>query len=60
MRETTRRMVDIFGDRWYAEVQWNNIPEQLHLNQLIIEVANEFDVRLISTADSHNLSLIHI
>ena len=53
MRETTRRMVDIFGDRWYAELQWNNIPEQHALNQHIITVAKEFGVGLISTADSH-------
>ena len=53
MRATTRRMVDIFGDRWYAEIQWNNIPEQHELNQYIIQVAQEFGVRLITTADSH-------
>lgn len=53
MRKTTRRMVDIFGDRWYAEVQWNNIKQQHELNQLIIQVAAEFDVELITTADSH-------
>jgi DNA polymerase-3 subunit alpha len=53
MRETTRRMVDIFGDRWFAELQWNSIPEQHQLNQLIIKVAAEFGVELISTADSH-------
>ncbi len=53
MRETTRRMVDIFGDRWYAEIQWNNIKEQHELNQYVIQVANEQGVKLISTADSH-------
>jgi len=53
MRETTRNMVEIFGDRWYAEVQWNNIPQQHELNQLIIKVAEEFGVELVSTADSH-------
>jgi DNA polymerase-3 subunit alpha len=53
MRETTRRMLDVFGDRWYAELQWNNIPEQHELNQHIIKVAKEFGVKLISTADSH-------
>ena len=53
MRKTTSRMVDIFGDRWYAELQWNNIPEQHHLNQLVVQVANEQNVKLISTADSH-------
>ncbi len=53
MRETTERMVDIFGDRWYAEVQWNNIPEQHELNQHVITVAQEFGVGVITTADSH-------
>ena len=53
MRETTRQMVDIFGDRWYAELQWNNVPEQHELNTYIIQVAQEFGVKLISTADSH-------
>jgi DNA polymerase-3 subunit alpha len=53
MRESTRRMVDIFGDRWYAEIQWNNIKEQHELNQYVIQVAEEFGVELITTADSH-------
>ncbi len=53
MRESTRRMVDIFGDRWYAEIQWNNIEEQHELNKYVIQVAKEFDVGLLSTADSH-------
>ena len=53
MRETTQKMVEIFGDRWYAELQWNNIPEQHELNRHIITVAKEFGVKLISTADSH-------
>ena len=53
MRETTREMVSIFGDRWYAELQWNNIPEQHDLNKYIIQIAKEFDLKMISTADSH-------
>ena len=53
MRETTRRMQSIFGDRWYGELQWNNIPEQHELNQYIIKIAKEFNMKLISTADSH-------
>ena len=53
MRESTRRMVDIFGDRWYAEIQWNNIKEQHELNQYVIQVAQEFGVGLVTTADSH-------
>jgi len=53
MRETTRRFVEVFGDRWYGELQWNQIPEQHELNQFIIEMHREFGIPLISTADSH-------
>ena len=53
MRETTRKMVAIFDDRWYGELQWNNIPEQHELNQYIIKMHEEFGIKLISTADSH-------
>jgi len=53
MRMTTEQMSFIFGDRWYAEIQWNNVPEQHELNKYIIQVAKEYDVKLISTADSH-------
>ena len=53
MRLTTERMQSIFGDRWYGELQWNNIPEQHELNNYIIRVSKEYGVNLISTADSH-------
>ena len=53
MREGTRRMLEVFGDRWYGEVQWNNISEQHEVNKYTIQVCEEFDVKLISTADSH-------
>ena len=53
MTETTEKMVDIFGDRWYAEIQWNNIKDQHRLNQYIIQTAQKHDVKLVTTADSH-------
>ena len=53
MRETTRQMIDIFGDRWYGELQWNDIPEQHELNKYIIQMHEEFGIDLISTSDSH-------
>tara|TARA_Y100000593_G_scaffold12569_2_gene23153 strand:+ start:14182 stop:17625 length:3444 start_codon:yes stop_codon:yes gene_type:complete len=53
MRETTRSMIDIFGDRWYGELQWNSIPEQHELNKYVIKMHEEFGIELISTADSH-------
>ncbi len=53
MRKTTSKMQSIFGDRWYGELQWNNIPEQHELNQYIIQMHYEYGIQLISTADSH-------
>ncbi len=37
MRETTRNMLDVFGDRWHGEIQWNNVPEQHELNKFVIK-----------------------
>ena len=53
MRAVTKKMVSIFGDRWYGELQWNNVPEQHQLNKFIIQMSKEFGIKLISTADSH-------
>jgi DNA polymerase-3 subunit alpha len=53
MRATSEKMISIFGDRWYGELQWNSIPEQHELNQYIVRVCAEYDIKLISTADSH-------
>ena len=52
-RDTTQRMQSIFGDRWYGELQWNNVPEQHELNRYIVQMHHEFGLPLISTADSH-------
>jgi len=53
MRETTHKMQSILGDRWYGELQWNNVPEQHELNQYVIQMHQETGLELISTADSH-------
>ena len=53
MRETASKMTSIFGDRFFGELQWNNIPEQHELNKHVIQIAKEFNITLVSTADSH-------
>lgn len=53
MRETTERMQEIFGKRWLAELQWLASPDQHKLNKYILQIAEEYDVPVISTADSH-------
>ena len=53
MRESSRRMQEIFGEDWYGELQWNYVPEQHELNQYVIQVCAEFNIELVSTADAH-------
>ena len=53
MRITTEKMQSILGDRWYGELQWNNVPAQHELNQFVIQMHHEYGLELISTADSH-------
>ena len=53
MLKVTEEMQAVLGDRWYGELQWNNIPEQHELNQYIIQVHERTGLKLISTCDSH-------
>ena len=53
MRDTTEKMMSIFGDRWYGELQWNDVPEQHRLNKFILKMREEYGISVISTADSH-------
>jgi len=52
-REATKKMMSIFGDRWYGELQWNNMKEQHELNKYILRMKDEFGIGIVSTADSH-------
>jgi len=53
MLALVERFQEIFGDRFYGELQWHNLPDQHHINKHIIEVAKKTNLKLISTADSH-------
>ena len=53
MRQTTQKMTSALGNRWFGELQWNNVPEQHELNKYVIQMHEEFGIELISTADSH-------
>lgn len=53
MRDTTERMTKIFNGKWFGELQWVAHPGQHQLNQFIIQISKEYDLPLISTADSH-------
>ena len=53
MVKTINEFKDIFGDKFYCELQWNRIPEQHQVNQHIIKAAAETNTELVSTADAH-------
>jgi DNA polymerase-3 subunit alpha len=53
MEKSLKALLDIFGDRLYGELQWGNYAEQHIVNQMIIELCNQYGVKLISTCDSH-------
>jgi DNA polymerase-3 subunit alpha len=53
MAKTTEAMMDIFGDRFYGELQWANYAEQHIINQKIIELSKVYGFQLISTCDAH-------
>jgi DNA polymerase-3 subunit alpha len=53
MAKTIEVMMDIFGDRFYGELQWANYAEQHIINQHIIELSKVYGFKLISTCDAH-------
>jgi len=53
VRKIAGQFFEIFGDRFYGEIQWNKIPEQHEINKYVIQVCNEFGIKVISTADAH-------
>jgi len=53
MEKTVGSMIDIFGDRFYGELQWANYKEQHIVNQYVINLSKQFGFKLISTCDSH-------
>jgi len=46
---------ELFGDRFYFELQDNGIPEQKKVNEVLIKLSKEFGVKLVATNDCHYL-----
>lgn len=53
MNKVVRNFKQILGDRFYCELQWNAYQEQHEINRLVMKVAQENDIKLVSTCDSH-------
>lgn len=47
------RYMNIFGDRFYLEIQPTPIPEQQIVNANLINISQSYDVPLVATGDVH-------
>ena len=46
---------EVFGEDYYLELQPNGLPEQVLVNQKLIELGKELNIPLVATNDSHYL-----
>ena len=56
VREVISAYKEIFQDDYYLEIQNHKKTEDLLVNNNIIELANEFDIKVVATNDSHFLN----
>ncbi|MBP5426385.1 MAG: DNA polymerase III subunit alpha [Clostridiales bacterium] len=54
-RERAIKLKKIFGEDFYLELQMNKIPDQMLVNQKLIELSNELDIPIVATNDAHYL-----
>ena len=52
-RELIEQYKDIFGDRFYLEIQPLAINEQEYVNRVLIDLANEYNIKYVATNDVH-------
>ena len=45
----------LFGEDFYLEVQFNDLPEQKKVNELMLELGEELGIKVVGTTDSHYL-----
>ncbi len=55
-KEKAKSLASIFDDRFYLEVQANNLPEQMKLNQALRKISDELSLPMVATNDCHYLN----
>ena len=55
-RARALEMQKVFGDRLYLEIQENGLAEQTIVNQGLMALADELDIKLVATNDCHYLT----
>jgi len=53
--QTIREFQEIFGDRYYIEVQANSLAHQISVNKTLLELATRYDLPVVATNDCHYL-----
>jgi DNA polymerase-3 subunit alpha len=51
--EVFRWWLDLFGEDYYVELQRHAIPEQEKVNEVLLEFADKYNVKVIASNDSH-------
>lgn len=54
-KATAKQYKDLFGDDYYIELQDHGLDEQKRTNPDLIKIAQELDIKMIITNDSHYL-----
>ncbi|MET7363309.1 DNA polymerase III subunit alpha [Streptomyces sp. NPDC005562] len=52
-RARLTRLIDLYPDRLYVELQPNDMDKQVLVNTTLVDLAREFDLPLLATVDSH-------
>ncbi len=52
-RESAQWYKELFGDRYYIELQDHGLEEQKRVNPLLVKLARELDIPLVCTNDIH-------
>ncbi|MDX9835341.1 MAG: DNA polymerase III subunit alpha, partial [Desulfobulbus sp.] len=55
-RKRTLELQQVFGDRFYLELQENGMPEQAVANRGMIQLAGDLGIKLVATNDCHYLN----
>jgi len=53
MRQTCKDFMEMFGDKFYGEIQFHDIIEQHIINLYVIELSREMGFPLVATCDHH-------
>ncbi|TNE44070.1 MAG: DNA polymerase III subunit alpha [Deltaproteobacteria bacterium] len=55
-RETAKEFQEIFDGRYFIEMQMNGIEDQLRINPILHEIANDLSIDVVATNDVHYIS----